>query len=517
MQEEKTNRYYTAEDDYAGIAGFAEKYSGVSYREFDSHLLKRVNLFALPEYYDFDALLAVLGRIISTLPSIKRIFARPISRLKDNSVILPAEAVQVINNRTIIHASAHSELWENITDEGLKPRKLMTLNHIDTYSIYENIAFVKAVNMILRFVGKNMKLLRNMLYAHRDINVNLLERENHLSYFLAIGKLHIGYVRDYDKQRATALNCLDKLVFIDRVVRSRINCPLYAQCEKQSRKPLSLKKTNIFRAHKDYRAVYNLLKWFEDTSTETELEDAEFSAVTTPQNYSLYCSMLSVFAAGHFNFEFADKELINFAEIDTEAVFGEWRLKISRVTIDDADAIVLKISKDGEYKIALLPSVNADCEGALELLKSRVDADEYIVADPTDGGTGRVYLSLYDLDSFRRLQQIYLRGMIKADITRDVCPFCGKPLSLAEDGKTYECDACRMQIFTQICPKSEREYTVTGVKNLMPDDSTRVDPAVRRDRHLLARYAETRMYFRNITPIAEDRTPVCPYCNTAHR
>lgn len=515
MQEEKTKGFYTAEDDYADILKFAENRGGMTYRDFDAQLLKQVNLFALPEYYDFDALLSVLGKMVSALPAIKRIFARPISRLKDNSVILPVESVQVINNRTVIHASAHSELWENVTSEGLKPRKLMTLNHIDTYSIYENIAFVKAVNTMLSFVSKNMKLLRNMLYAHRDINVNLLERENHLSYFLAIGKLHIGYVRDHDKNRQTALNCLDKLIFIDRTLRARLNCQLYTQCNKQSRKPLTLKKTNIFRSHKDYRAIYNLLKWFYESDTDTEL-DVEQTAVTTDERYGAYCAMVSVFAAGHFNFEFPEDALIDFKNPHAAATFDRWRLDIRKITCGELSALEFIISKDREYKIILLPVTDGKEAKKLEILREQIKADEYIAADPTESDGGKLYISLYDLDSFRRLQQIFLRGMIAADETRDVCPFCGKPISKSDKDGEYECETCRTVISEMLCPNTVKSYTVTSIKNFVPDENERIDPTLKRDKQLYARYAETRMYFRNITHITENREPICPHCGAVH-
>jgi hypothetical protein len=93
----------------------------------------------------------------------------------------------------------HSELWSNIKDDKLIPRKLMSIRQEDDYAIYENIVFARTVDVILRFTSRNLAVLRDMLYANREMRFNLLERENHPLYFLALGKLHTGYLRDYDK------------------------------------------------------------------------------------------------------------------------------------------------------------------------------------------------------------------------------------------------------------------------------------------------------------------------------
>ena len=40
--------------------------------------------------------------------------------LKDVSEIVPAEMARIINRHTISHASNHSELWDDITEDGIK-------------------------------------------------------------------------------------------------------------------------------------------------------------------------------------------------------------------------------------------------------------------------------------------------------------------------------------------------------------------------------------------------------------
>lgn len=441
------------------------------YSDFDAATQTGLNLFALREDLDFAALDEILVRITSALPSLKRIFSAPIIRLRDSGEILPAEAVRVVNSKTLAHISVHSELWSNIKDDNLIPRKLMTIRYEDDYALYENIIFARTVDTILRFTSRNLTYLRDMLYANREMRFNLLERENHPSYFLALGKLHTGYLRDYDKYLLPIEHCYERLSAIEHALVPRLSMPVYKKCRKKSTK-LALKKTNIFRSHKDYRRLYSLAKYFSDIGLES------FSATEEMiggEEYFTFCSMLCVFAAGHFNFKFDKNLTIDFKNINTYAAFGDWRLNIRA----EDGGIMLTVIKDSAYKILLCPMDAAPT----------AEADEVIRVTPS--GEESLRLSIYDIDSFRRIQQMLLRAMIYADEAHSVCPFCGK--DMAETEKGHECGACRTIIERAECPEAGREYFRTDIKHFRKPNRIA-------DRRAL----EGLYYYRNITEIGED-------------
>lgn len=506
---------YRSDDDFAQILQFAKENNPIRYDQFDHAAVHRINLFALRENFDFEGLEEVLDHILWALPAIKRIFAKPIIRLKDTGAILPVEAVRVVNNETIVHASAHSELWENITEDGLLPRKLRTVQQEDNYSIYENLVFARTVNIIRQFVGGNMRRLTNMLYASRDMKFNLLERVNHPAYFLAIGKLHIGYLRDYDKYRAAAEHCLDKLFYIDRVIRARLSSPVYRQCKRYSGN-LPLKKTNVFRMHKDYHRIYLLFKWFGEAKI-GETDEAEESRAQSGEGYGLFCSMLSLFAVGHFNFTFHSEQSVDFYNLMQQASFSAWSLCLETVFCQGISALRFTVAKDRPYRILLLPSTDPEVgRQVLSLFRREVAADEYLLASFREEGDEHICLSLHDIESFRRLQQLLLRGMIEADTRRDLCPFCGEALAAERTGgEVYGCSACRTQILHLVCPETNRPYVATAIKNYRPSTAEQGGSA-RRDSLLYHRLAEAQMHFRNVTAISDGGRIVCPHCKKSH-
>lgn len=503
-------------DDYTAFLQYAREYNHIPYAKFDEHTISRINLFALRENYDFSALEDRLNRILATLPSIKRIFAKPITHIKEVSAILPVESVRVVNNHTLVHTAAHSELWENISPDGITPRKLLSLDHRNNYAIYENIAFAYAIHSILAFVGKNMRTLRNMLYVNRDMKFNLLDRKNHLSYFLAIGKLHIGYAHDYDKYRVTIERCLGKMALIDCVLRARLGRPVYEKCKNRIEN-FVLKKTNILRMHKDYHRVYLLLRWFADEKIE-DVVSAVPSIPPQKDGYGIYCGLLSLFAAGHFNFKFGETKAIDFFDPHIDATFGGWQFKLDAITCGGFKALQYTFTKEAVYSIVLFPARDLSAvRKARALFREHFSFNEFLVADPGESGEGRVYISLFDVDSFRRIQQLFLRGMVMADIQRDTCPFCGRPLEVEKGsakGIIHTCPICHMQIFRVVCPENGRSYITTGIKNFKPEVYT--GAFSQKDSFLYARDIEAQMYFRNITPIGENGEILCPRCGKSH-
>ncbi len=494
------------EVEYDPILRFTKEHNGIPYNSFDEYTVKGVNLFALRDACNFDFFEKTLDKIIAALPAIKRTLSKPIMRLSDRSEVLPVESVRVINAATLRHAAVHSELWDGQERGAVRPKKLLTLCHEDSYVTYENIGLARLVDSILKFIAHCARQLSEVLYAaSSEMRFNLLERENHLVYFLAIGKLHIGYVRDYDKYRMMAGRCVEKLLFVQKTMKARLQSPVYQKCKPFVGK-FVLKKTTTFRVQRDYHAVYRLLKWFSEEQVPLSTDSAE-----DREPYVAYATLISLFAIGHFNFSFGKEELLDFYNLNASARFGKYRLKIKRLSVKDETALLFTVRKENCYRILLALSPDAERREEIRtLFQKKYKAEEYLVAAPAKE-EGAICLSLFDIESFRRVQQLLLRAMVYADSTRDECPFCGQKLSPSpeEEGR-YECQNCRQVIASSVCPKTEKSYFYTTFKGFCAEREK--EDTGRHKRILQDRYREGKMFFRNITPFADDGTPICPCC-----
>ena len=499
-------------NEYSSILKFSKEYNNISYKEFNDYVLKDVNLFDVPNDEYFKKIDETLDKIIAAIPAIKRIFSRPIVYLKDTHEIVPVEAVKVINNYTINHAALHSELWGDITKDGVKPKKLMTIEKIENYAIYENIAFCRLIDAILRYIKKSIILMKDILYGCQDIHFNMLDRTHHKLYFLAIGKLHMEYARAHERHYSSYFYFIDKLLFIDKTLRAKLNSAVYLQCRKHKKK-INLKKTNVFRSHKDYNQVYSLLKWFE-SDIQTFTQDELYNDV--PQDvYNTFVTVLSVFSIGHFNFEFKENETIDFNNINIKCSYLDWNLQLKQVKSDNVQSLEFTFNKDKEYKICVIldDKNNIDNNNLNNFIKN-ISANEYLFVSPNNFGLkDTMYLTIYDIDSFRRLQQVLLRGMIYCDEKFDVCPFCGHELD--NNNGVYECKLCRAEIKQEICPETNENYYVSSIKKYKSGVGAFDDYKEKR-KFLHDRYSEAQFHFRNITPLSNNGKVICPKCGKKH-
>jgi hypothetical protein len=368
------------------------------------------------------------------------------------------------------------------------------------------------VDYILSFVKKSVQLLKDIMYSCQSMRFNLLERTNHLMYFLAIGKLHVGYAHAQDKYHQVHQRCLEKLLFIEKTLRPKLNSPVYKFCKKDHSR-LTLKKTNVFRLQKDYKQVYSLVKLFGKRDETLSVKCAE--EVLSEASYADYCTLLSLFALGHFNFEFDEQQKLNFAALDAKCAFRGWQVRVERVNVDDISGLKFIISKEIDYSVCLLLYQNEKISAnKLNAFQEACPCNEYLFAEPfIYGAKDTVYLNLFDIDSFRRIQQFVLRGMVYADEKRDVCPFCGAPLIQGEHG--YECEMCKTLICKRICAESGEFYYTTELKDYKPS----LRKKLKNDQSpifFLDKETEAALFFRNITPISPRCKPCCPHCGKLH-
>ena len=495
--------------EYADIEKFVRAHSRFSYEQFDGYVLKDITLFDIPGDEHFRAVEEELDAILRALPSIRRIFARPLIRLKDTHETVPVEQAYVIDSYTFSHASVHSELWEDIIEDGIKPRKLMAVGRTETFVLYENLVLTYVIDAVFRVLARARILLLDALYDCTDMQFNFLDRTHHDSFFLAMGKLHIEYARAHIQPYSAYARCVDKIRFIEKALRPRLSSSLYLECKKKKGK-ITLKRSNAFRLHKDYREIYRLAVML-DREKELLQDDVDEN-LEKDDGYRMFCTLISIFAAGHFRFYFDEQTVIAPDSLDADCVFDGWKLNMRLVRGGGRDGILYSFKKEKEYSICMMIGNGGVAYEKMKEIHENIPADEYLFADPEKyGEKDVVYLNLYNIDSFRRIQQMLLRGMIYSDTANTVCPFCGRAVVKTDDG--YECPICRAEVKKLICPETGKEYFTSGIKKYRSEKETRKNE---QDTFLHDRYAEASMHFRNITPIGDDGSLLCPHCGKKH-
>ncbi len=504
--------YYRFSSLLKDIQSFVEKHQNVSYIEFDYYVVHDMTLFSVEPDFDFAKLENSIHLIRKSTPAIKRIFSKPIIVLKDSDDVLPVENARIINQNTLLHLANHSQYVSNLTSSGVKPRKLLTRIYEDDYSIYENVIFCNFIDEILTLIKENRRTLNSLLYASNIMRFNLLEKINHVNYFLALGKLHTGYIRDFSQYFIKSKELLSELTLIKDAINPRLSRPIYLKNVNRSRK-LSLKKTNIFLMQKDYHQVFKTYKYLLTNQIITKESNVPKDYDLLIRNYLLYVQILTIFAVGHFNFEIDPKVKINLVLLNVTFAFKGWKLRIVNANKKN---IVLHFTKDITYKVMIVANTYDPVEVGKYV--KRYSIDEVVVANQFEEDyleRDDVYISMQDVDSFRRIQQIVLKGMIYSDTSRDICPFCGGKLHKEQYHNVYQCNDCMTQIKEMVCGETQKPFFYTDNAHLKKYAINKTD--YKHDEYwFYKKQIESAMYFRNITKINHKAEIICPFCNKVH-
>ncbi|MCI2111045.1 MAG: hypothetical protein LKK13_01740 [Bacilli bacterium] len=496
------------------IASFSAKHASLTVKDFNYHSVHDLPLFSIEPDLDFFTMEETCDRIEAALPALKRIFAKPIINLTDADEVLPVENVRIINQATIQHLGAHTENVNDITAKGLKPEKLLTRVYLDDYAIYENLVFCNLVDSILSFARNGVSLLRDLVYANETIEFNLLERVNHLNYFLSIGKLHMGYVRYFDKYYASAKRIYEKMKAISAVIVPRLHKPVYRLNKVRNRK-LPLRKTNIFLMQKDYRQVYRLEKWMLEKGHGKDERAVPVDLGALRLTYYEYVEYLLVFALQSFSFATSLSAPIKTEGLDIVMAFKGWT---ARLIDERGKGVFLRVRKKKERTILLVPEVGFELTDPLASPGVSASFDEVIPCTPYEkeiGNPKAIFLSPENVESFRRLQQVLLRAMIYCDPERKDCPFCEGSLTHNDKEGYDECDRCHTRIVDARCDDGT-PYIYTTIDGKRPEPIRKSDFS-KDEEWLYKRKAEALLHFRNITPIDEKGEIVCPICGKVHK
>lgn len=514
------NEYVHRNEDYHhletvlhSINGFVKRHKKLTYIEFDYYTTHDLTLFFVEPDFNFQDLKVNLAKINKILPATKRILSKPIIALKDSPEVLPVEIVNKINQNTIQYLGTHLNDVGNITKRGIKPRKLLTQIYRDDYSIYENIIFCNFIDEVMHYCRQNMRILKDLLYASETMEFNLLERVNHLDYFLALGKLHTGYIRDFDKNYDISKELYKEIITILNTIRPRLNKPVYVNNKR--RKKLDLKKTNIFLMQKDYHQIYSTYKYFINHKLIAKEDKSIVDLKSLKDNYFLFIKILAIFSLGHFNFKLNENDVMDIKNLDSIFTFKKWTINL--LSIKNI-GLKISISKNKSYSFLLIPVIDQVDDAQLLTLKDKYNVDEVIRCTPFEDNyvvSKSTLISMENIDSFRRLQQIYLKGMIYSDTKHNSCPFCKGKLKHNQSKDLYECDSCRLVIKKATCEETNKKYYYTLISGLKVNKYN-LFSYTQDSLWLYSRNVEGAMFYRNITKLDENGNIVCPHCQKSH-
>lgn len=525
-----------------------------------------IKLYAVDQSTEVKDWSDIFAQIEAAYSAFKVICDKPKSHLRAVNEVRPIETVKRVGYESIPYLAAHSEDWLARTVSGLKPARLFSRVEDDDYQIYENRVVKTLIDMIILFLRRTEKDLREK-YAQLEGIMNSGVQTGSFGFDVTFKKAIAELIKKNeaeDKYRSEAMELAEKLskrakYLLKRYITLR-NTRLYKQLKKSRSVSNPLNETNILLMDKYYSVVFKLWKSIHKVLAPKE-QDREKEVLDQEDflNYKQFCMTLVGYAAHVLGFDIvSDGKYIRYDDIGidvtdednlvavyvrdtsehTMVVPGGLLLPIAagdkykkfrfdgeklywdcNINLDDIEEFASLLKPKGRpgkeqqneqkrnytelkrligdreheypaskrFKIVIIPCMvglksetrNGFKDYLVEkakIIQNTTKADIMIVALPKcqedeqkviDYAFGRnekvlfLPLSMYDINSFRRMQNTLVRYIVRLE--KDTCPCCGG--AVRKDDSQVICDACSgLVLTTTICPEDDckKEYKYLG-------------------------------------------------------
>lgn len=577
-----------------------------------SGLLK---MYAVDQSADVIDWTDTFDKIEEAFKAFKHICEKPKSHLKAVNEVRPIETVKRIGYESIPYLAAHSEDWLARTASGLKPARLFSRVEDDEYQIYENRVVKTLIDLILAFLRKKEKELKDQyeqLHGIMNSSVQTGSFGFDVSFQKAVAELVVSDGAS-DEYRSKALELAEKLhtrsKFLLKKYRALRTTRLYRYLKKSKPVQNPLNETNILLMDKDYSVVFMLWKEIHKIiAPKQETEETKIELKYAYDDYMLFCRVLCGYTAHVLDFNIEKDGLYFRAEDNLELSIEEQKGLIS-ITLSDRTRRTLKVANglqipiqpgtsfesfgyDGnelswkctvdteeierfcslfktresrgreqaeelkryraikqaidqrqrEYstpkqaKAVICPAIvelendtrNTFKEYAVSCaneIAENFDADYVIIALPRCGEDEQkiieyakyndekallLPLTMFDINSFRRVQNVFLRMIISFGMER--CPACGN-IGREHDNQ-YVCDNCYHLVLTKtICPKADCKNTFYYLSYDASDDTILKMQCVDEDNFF---QVDSLYQYKDVVPMSVESgklRAICPCCH----
>ena len=333
--------------------------------EVESIQLGEVKLYAVDqstEVYDWSD---VFRQIEDAFSPFKSICERPKSHLKAVNEVRPIETVKRIGYESIPYLAAHSEDWLARTASGLKPARLFSRVEDDEYQIYENRVVKTLIDLIISFLRKTEKQLRDQrdqLQGVMNSSVQTGSFGFDISFQKAVSELMSADCRG-DEYRSKSFELVDKLqrkaYLLLKKYRTLRRSKLYRYLKKA--KPVSnpLNETNILVMDKYYKVVFSLWKTIHHViAPKTIEEEGQIKFRDICDAYQEFCATLCGYAAHVLGFELIKDGVYKREADQIQLVISSLEDNTVRVVLSDTSRRSLIVPKGMEIPITAGESKN---------------------------------------------------------------------------------------------------------------------------------------------------------------
>lgn len=308
------------------------------------------------EVYDWTD---TFNEIAEAFSAFKIICDKPKSHLKSVNEVRPIETVKRIGYESIPYLAAHSEDWLARTASGLKPARLFSRVEDDEYHIYENRVVKTLIDLILGFLRRTEKQLRDQRDQLRGI-MNSGVQTGSFGFDVSFQKAVSELMSSDDKgeeYRSKNLELIERLqrqaYLLLRKYRTLRKTRLYRYLNKARTVQNPLNETNILVLDKNYSVIFKLWKSLHHVLIPKKIEDDNTVVFDDLcDDYQHYCMTICGYAAHVLGFSSAGEGTYIRNDDYIKLIIDGSEEGIIKVTLSDIEPREIEIPKSVDLPIA---------------------------------------------------------------------------------------------------------------------------------------------------------------------
>ncbi len=314
-----------------------------------------------------------ISMIEDSLDAINAIIEKPRRFITTEEEVVPVSLAKKISADSVRHLSQNTQFLAPSDDGGIHPTKILNVNTVETYDLYENRFVYHLIQRLLTFVDKRTDVIfwstgneiRNRFKMHSKID----DAYEEIEYNVEMTVKNCQSFAENDADNMETFMRIDRVRRLVMALRNASFCQIMAGCA-AVRSPIQ--RTNLIMKDPNYRKCYQLWQFMERYDSVGYTIDVKDSEMAFDDEYmvQMYTNLINNYAVFK-SLTSDDRNLTELESVHRDPVKPKFVKEIKEELVDSPDI------PDVEVRRVFVEEVTqAQLDAEVALARERAEREE---------------------------------------------------------------------------------------------------------------------------------------------
>ncbi len=314
-----------------------------------------------------------ISMIEDSLDAINAIIEKPRRFITTEEEVVPVSLAKKISADSVRHLSQNTQFIAQSDDGSIHPTKILNVNTVETYDLYENRFIYHLIQRLLTFVDKRTDVIfwstGNEIQNHLKMHSKIDDAYEEIEYTVEMTVKNRQSFAENDADNMDTFMRIDRVRRLVMALRNASFCQIMAGCA-TVRSPIQ--RTNLIMKDPNYRKCYQLWQFMERYDNVGYTIDVEDTALAFDDEYmvQMYTNLINNYAVFKSLTE-DDRNLKELASVHRDPVSPKFVKEIKEEIVDSPDIPDVEVRR---VFVEEVTQAQLDAEAALE--RERAEREE---------------------------------------------------------------------------------------------------------------------------------------------